>query len=87
MAVCGLESATQVDCAHVGARCIKSNTTVACARDDDECSVFDDPRSERCVDGVTIKLCVGGKSSSFSCASIGMKCVSPAGLRSSYCAP
>ena len=87
MAVCSLTKVTPVDCAHIGAKCIKTNTTVACARDGDECSVFDEPRAERCTDATTIRLCVGGKPSSFSCASVGMKCASPEGLRSSYCAP
>lgn len=87
MAVCGLVTATSVDCAHIGARCIKSNTTVACARDGDECNVFDDPRDERCVDGSTIRLCVGGKVSTFDCSRVGLRCVSPAGIRSSYCGP
>lgn len=87
MAVCGLGSVTNVDCAHIGATCIKSSTTVACARADDECNVFDEPRKDRCVDGATIGLCVGGKKTTFSCASVGMKCVPAAGIKSSYCAP
>jgi hypothetical protein len=87
MAVCGLAEITNVDCAHIGATCIKSNTAVACARDGDECNVFDEPRKERCIDPETINVCIGGKNTTFSCASVGMKCVPAAGIRSSYCAP
>jgi hypothetical protein len=87
MAICGIGSVANVDCAHIGGTCIKSSTVVACARDGDECNVFDEPRRDRCADANAIKLCVGGKSTTFSCADIGMKCVPAAGIRSSYCAP
>jgi hypothetical protein len=85
MSICRGTIATVVDCAHVGATCIKNNTTVACARPGDACSVYDDPRVDRCMDGSTVEVCIAGRKTPFSCASVGLRCIPPTDVRSSYC--
>jgi hypothetical protein len=84
--VCALGTMTTLECATVGGRCIKSNTTTACARDGDTCSVFDDPHAERCTDATHISLCVGGHDITYDCSAVGLRCAHAAAVSSSACA-
>jgi hypothetical protein len=73
VSVCDGFDRTEFDCQSLGGTCTKSAGAARCQRPNDEC-VPEDPKINVCT-GTKISLCVGGKATSFDCASVGLTCI------------
>ena len=83
VSVCDGFDRAEFDCQSLGGTCTKAAGTARCQRPNDEC-VPEDPKINVCT-GSKIALCVGGKSTSFDCASVGLACVPGTAALSGRC--
>jgi hypothetical protein len=83
VSVCDGFDRAEFDCQALGGTCTKSAGSARCQRPNDEC-VPEDPKINVCT-GSKISLCVGGKASTFDCASVGLGCVPGTAALSGRC--
>ncbi len=83
VSICDGFDRAEFDCQSLGGTCTKSAGTARCQRPSDEC-VPEDPKINVCT-GTKISLCVGGKSTTYDCASVGLGCIAGTSSLSGRC--
>lgn len=83
VSVCDGFDRAEFDCQALGGTCSKTAGSARCQRPTDECAP-EDPKVNVCT-GSKISLCVGGKSTTFDCASVGLGCVPGTGAVTGRC--
>jgi len=83
VSVCDGSQVNEFNCAALGGTCDGMAALPRCKLPSDQCSPYD-ANVDACS-GSTLSMCVGGKKTSFDCASAGLACKPAAGMVGAHC--